>query len=174
MIWLTIIIQHYRIWLTNMLHYNVRKSHCYPIRPGTRVHYVGRRRCAGGVKVAARTQLEVDRQIVQNMYRRRNEQLVEAKSIYFTRLKRVRTIQRPYSDWLGIWRGIVETRSSQFILVKENWQTISAPFHQQNIEHKERTRIDRYTYRRFGDKLFFWSSTIYLYGCYWSRDMEYN
>ena len=36
-------------------------------------------------------------------------------------------------------------------------------FHQQNIEHKERTRIDRYTYRRFGDKLFFWSSTKYLY-----------
>ena len=26
--------------------------------------------------------------------------------------------------------------------------------HQQNIEHKERTRIDRYTYRRFGDQLF--------------------
>ena len=32
-------------------------------------------------------------------------------------------------------------------------------FHQNNIEHKERTRIDRYTCRRFGDKLFFWSST---------------
>ena len=37
-----------------------------------------------GERVAARTQLEVDRQIVQNMYRRRNEQLVEAKSTYFT------------------------------------------------------------------------------------------
>ena len=42
----------------------------------------------------------------------------------------------------------METRSSQCILVKENWQTIySAFFHQQHIEHKERTRIDRYTYR---------------------------
>ena len=37
-----------------------------------------------GERVAARTQLEVDRQIVQNMYRRRNEQLVVAKSTYFT------------------------------------------------------------------------------------------
>ena len=36
-----------------------------------------------GERVAARTQLEVDRQIVQNMYRRRNEQLVEDKSTYF-------------------------------------------------------------------------------------------
>ena len=37
-----------------------------------------------GERVAARTQLEVDRHIVQNMYRRRNEQLVEARSTYFT------------------------------------------------------------------------------------------
>ena len=36
-----------------------------------------------GERVAACTQLEVDRQIVQDMYRRRNEQLVEAKSTYF-------------------------------------------------------------------------------------------
>ena len=35
-------------------------------------------------RVAARTQQEVARQIVQNMYRRRNEQLVETKNIYFT------------------------------------------------------------------------------------------
>ena len=37
-----------------------------------------------GERVAARTQLEVDRQIVQNMYRRRNKQLFEAKPTYFT------------------------------------------------------------------------------------------
>ena len=37
-----------------------------------------------GERLAARTQLVVDRQIVQNMCRRRNEQLVEAKSTYFT------------------------------------------------------------------------------------------
>ena len=36
-------------------------------------------------RVAARTMLEVDRQIVQEMYRRRNEQLVEAKILYFTK-----------------------------------------------------------------------------------------
>ena len=45
-----------------------------------RVNWARRR----GERVAARTQLEVDRQIVQDMYRRRNEQLVEAKSTYFT------------------------------------------------------------------------------------------
>ena len=38
-----------------------------------------------GERVAARTMLEVDRQIVQDMYRRRNEQLVEAKTSYFTK-----------------------------------------------------------------------------------------
>ena len=37
-----------------------------------------------GKRGAGRTQLDVDRQIVQNMYRRRNEQLVEAKKTYFT------------------------------------------------------------------------------------------
>ena len=37
-----------------------------------------------GERVAARSHLEVDRQIVQNMYRRRNEQLDEAKSTHFT------------------------------------------------------------------------------------------
>ena len=35
--------------------------------------------------MAARTMLEVDRHIVQDMYRRRNEQLVEAKTSYFTK-----------------------------------------------------------------------------------------
>ena len=49
--------------------------------------------------MAARTVLEVGRQIVQDMYRRRNEQLVEAKTSYFTkRLKRVKTTQKLYSD----------------------------------------------------------------------------
>ena len=37
-----------------------------------------------GERVASRTMLEVDRQIVQDMYRRRNEQLVETKTSYFT------------------------------------------------------------------------------------------
>ena len=35
--------------------------------------------------MAARTMLEVDRQIVQDMYRSRNGQLVEAKTSYFTK-----------------------------------------------------------------------------------------
>ena len=36
-------------------------------------------------RVDARTMLKVERQIVQDMYRRRNEQLVEAKTSYFTK-----------------------------------------------------------------------------------------
>ena len=47
-------------------------------------------------RVAVPTMLEVDRQIVQDMYSRRNEQLVEAQTSYFT--KRVKTTQRLYSD----------------------------------------------------------------------------
>ena len=83
----------------NMHHYNVRKSHCDPIRPGTRLHDVGRSVHRRGEIVAGRTQLEVDRQIVQNMYRRRNEQLVElSPHISLTRFKRVRTVQRLYSE----------------------------------------------------------------------------
>ena len=66
-----------------MLHFNVRLSHCDPMHPGTQVHYV--RRKGGSERVAARTMLEVDRQIVQDMYSRRNEQLVKAKTSYFTK-----------------------------------------------------------------------------------------
>ena len=33
----------------------------------------------------AQTMLEIDRQIVQDIYRRRNEQLGEAKTSYFTK-----------------------------------------------------------------------------------------
>ena len=67
-----------------MPHYNVRLSHCNPMHPGTQVHYVRRVR-RQSERVAARTMLKVDRQIVQDMYRRRNEQLVEAKTSYFTK-----------------------------------------------------------------------------------------
>ena len=52
-----------------------------------------------GERVATRTWLEVDRQIVQNMYRRRNEQLVEAKSTYFTnKVKESKDVPKVYSD----------------------------------------------------------------------------
>ena len=72
-----------------------------------------KRACRRGERVAARTQLEVDRQIVQNMYRRRNEQLVEAKSTYFTN-----KVKESKDDPKALFRltrnmmGIVETRSS--------------------------------------------------------------
>ena len=81
-----------------MLHYNVRLSHCDPMHPGTQVALRQEKRMRRrSERVAARTMLEVDRQIVQDMYRRRNEQLVEAKTSYFTK-KVEETTQRLYSD----------------------------------------------------------------------------
>ena len=71
-----------------MLHYNVRLSHCDPMHPGT--HYVRRKRVRRrSERVAARTMLEVDRQIVQDMFKRQNEQLVKAKTFYFTKMVEV-------------------------------------------------------------------------------------
>ena len=69
-----------------MLHYNVRLSHCDPMHPGTQVLYVRRKEVRRrSERVAARTMLKLDRQIVLDMYRRRNEQLVEGKTSYFTK-----------------------------------------------------------------------------------------
>ena len=44
-----------------------------------------KRVCRWSERVVVRMMLEVDRQIFQDMYRRRNEQLVEAKTSYFTK-----------------------------------------------------------------------------------------
>ena len=119
-------------------------------------------------RVAARTQLEVDRQIVQNMYRRRNEQLVEAKSTYFTNM--VKESKDDPKALFRLTRNMMGNSGDKILPVhtckRKLANDFSAFFHQQNIKHKERTRIDRYTYRRFGAKLFFWSSIKYLYGCY--------
>ena len=112
-----------------------------------------------GERVAARTQLEVDRQIVQNMYRRRNEQLVEAKSTYFT--NRVKGSKDDPKALFRLTRNMMGNSGDKILPVHTCKRKLA-----NDIEHKERTRIDRYTYRRFGDKLFFWSSTKYLYGCY--------
>ena len=121
-----------------------------------------------GERVAARTQLEVDRQIVQNMYRRRNEQLVEAKSTYFT--NNVKESKDDPKALFRLTRNMMENSGDKIFPVhtckNKTGKRFQRLFHQQNIEHKERTRIDRYTYRRFGDKLFFWSSTKYRYGFY--------
>ena len=116
-----------------------------------------------GERVAARTQLEVDRQIVQNMYRRQNEQLVEAKSTYFT--NKVKESKDDPKALFRLTRNMMGNSGDKMLPVHTG-KRFQHLFHQQNIEHKEQTSIDRYTYRRFGDKLFFWSSTKYLYGCY--------
>ena len=56
------------------------------MHPGTQVHYARRKGCAGGVREWLwRTMLEFERQLVQDMYRRRNEQLVKTKTSYFTK-----------------------------------------------------------------------------------------
>ena len=118
-----------------------------------------------GERVAAQTQLEVGRQIVQNMYRRRNEQLVETKSTYFTN----KESKDDPKALFRLTRNMMGNSGDKILPVhtcKKTGKRFQRLFHQQNIEHKEQTRIDRYTYRRFGDKLFFWSSIKYLYGCY--------
>ena len=92
-----------------MLHYNVRQSHCDPMYPGTRVHHVRVRRSSE--RVAAGTQLEVDRQIVQNMYRSPNEQLVEAKTTYFTN-----NVEESKNDPNALFRLIMIVNSGDTIL----------------------------------------------------------
>ena len=83
-----------------------------------------------GKRVAARTQLEVDRQIVQNMYKRRNEQLVEAKSTYFT--NKVKEIKDDPKALFRLTRNMMGNSGDKILhahtFVKENWQSISAPF----------------------------------------------
>ena len=81
-----------------------------------------------GERVSARTQLEVDRQIVQNMYRRRNEQLVEAKSIYFT--NKVKDSKDDSKALFRLTRNMMGNSGDKILPVhtKENGQMISAPF----------------------------------------------
>ena len=85
-----------------------------------------RRRSEG---VAARTMLEVDRQIVQDMYRRRNEQLVEAKTSYFT--KKVEESKDNPKALFRLTRNMmgntVEKQSFRCIPVREIWRMISVP-----------------------------------------------
>ena len=83
-----------------------------------------------GERVAARTQLEVDRQIVQNMYRRRNEQLVEAKSTYFT--NKVKESKDDPKALFRLTRNMMGNSGDKILPVhtckRKHWQTISAPF----------------------------------------------
>ena len=82
--------------------------------------------------------------------------MVEAKSTYFT--NKIKESQDDPKALFRLTRNMMGNSGDKILPIhtcKKNRQTISAPFHQQNIEHKERTRIDRYTYRTFSDKLFF-------------------
>ena len=89
----TIALQPHAPWYTSAL------------RQGKRV----RRR---GERVAARTILEVDRQIVQDMYRR---QLVEAKTSYFT--NKVEDSKYNPKALFRLTRIMMEKQSLRFILV---------------------------------------------------------
>ena len=91
------------------------------------------------------------------MYRRRNEQLVEAKSTYFT--NKVKESKDDPKALFQLTRNMMGNSGDKILPVHTCKRKLANDFqrlfHQQNIEHKERTRIDRYTYRSFGDKLFF-------------------
>ena len=84
------LIDYYNSTLQNLTHkYAPLQCKTIPLRPYA-PWYTGalrqeKRVCRWSERVAARTMLEVDRQIVRYMYRRRNEQLVEDKTSYFTK-----------------------------------------------------------------------------------------
>ena len=177
MIWLTIIIQYYRIWLTNMLHYNVRKSHCDPHSPWYTSALIREMRVRmRGEWVAARTQVEVDRQIVQNMYRRRNGQFVEAKSTYFTN-KVEESKGNPKALFRLTMNMMGNSGYKRFPVhtCKINMANDFSAFFYNKILNirSELGLIDPHTGGSVTN-CFFWSPTKYLYECYWTRDMEYN
>ena len=75
-------------------------------------------------KVTTRTQLEVDRQIVQNMYRRWNEQLVEVKTTYFTnKVEESKALFQLTRNMMGNSGDTI----LPFHTCKRNMETISAP-----------------------------------------------
>ena len=100
------------------------------------------------------------------MYRSRNGQFVEAKSTYFT--NKIKESKDDPKALFRLTRNMMGNSGDKNLPVhacKRKLANDLSPFLPTNIEHRERTRIDSYTYMRFGDKLFFRSSTNYLYGC---------
>ena len=75
--------------------------------------------------MAARTMLEVDRQIVQDMYRRRHEQLVETKTSYFT--KKVEESKDNPKALFRLTRNMMSNSGKTILPVREIWRTISVP-----------------------------------------------
>ena len=75
--------------------------------------------------------------------------------ISLTRLKIVRTIQKAL---FRLTRNMMGDSGDKILPVhtcKRKLANVFKAFFTNNIEHKEQTRIDKYTYRRIGDKLFF-------------------
>ena len=86
---------------------------------------------------AARTMLEVDQQIVQDMYRRRNEQLVEAQTLCFT--KKVEERKDNPKALFRLTRNMMGNSGETILPLhtcKRNLANdFSAFFLQQNIDH---------------------------------------
>ena len=120
-----------------------------------------------GERVAARTQLEVDRQIVQNMYRRRNEQLVKAKSTYFTN-KVTESKEDPKALFRLIRsRNMMGNRGDKILPVHTCKRKLTNAFFTNKILNI-RNELGL-TDTHIGGSVtncFFWSSTKYLHGCY--------
>ena len=118
-----------------------------------------------GERVATRTQLEVDRQIVQNMYRRRNEQLVEAKSTYFT--NKVKESKVDPKALFRLTRNMMGNSGDKILPVhtckRKLANDFSAFFTNKILNiRRELGLTDTHT----GGSVTYWSSTKYLYGCY--------
>ena len=117
------------------------------------------------MRVAARTQLEVDRQIVQNMYRRRNEQLLEAKSTYFTN-----KVEESKDDPKALFRlgrsmmgnsGDLPVHTCKRKLAND----FSAFFYNKILNIRSELQLTN-THTGGSVTNCFFSSTKYLYGCY--------
>ena len=121
-----------------------------------------------GERVAARTQLEVDRQIVQNMNRRRNEQLVGVKSTYFTN-----KVEESKDDQKALFRLTrnMMGNSEDKILPVHTCKTkltndFSAFFYNKILNIRSELGLTD-TYKGGSvTNCFFLESTKHLYGCY--------
>ena len=127
-----------------------------------------------GERVAARTQLDVDWHIVQNMYRRRNEQLAEAKSTYFT--NKFEESKDDPKALFRLTRNMMGNSGDKILPVhtckRKLANDFSAFFYKKILNIRRELGLTETHTGGSVTNCFFWSSTKYLYGCYWSKDMN--
>ena len=99
----------------------------------------------------AQTQLGIDRQIIQNMYRSRSEQLVKAKSTYFT--NKVKESKDDPKALFRLTRNMMGNSGDKILPVqtckRELANDFSTFFTNKILNIRSKLGLtDRYTYRR--------------------------